>query len=154
MTSAVLLQYIADAKKAHMRWVKRAEHLISGLPIDKDFIPLDNTKCGFGEWLYDTGEKLKLLVELENIMIELEDHHTAVHDAYMDIYKIYFVIPENRSILEKLFKSNKIDDEDKEKAKTHFKYLKKSSNDLLETLTLLEKKVANIPYSKIDRLFV
>lgn len=153
MTHAALLQYIAEAKKAHMRWVKRAEHLISGLPIDKEFIPLDNTECGFGEWLYGPGSKLRLFSQLETTMTRLESEHNAVHEAYMDIYKIYFIIPEDRSLFSKFFNSNKVNDEDKEQAKVHFKYLKKSSEELLGTLTELEKKVVDIPYSEVDKLF-
>ena len=38
MNRSEILQETTKAKIAHKRWVKRADHLISGLPVDKDFI--------------------------------------------------------------------------------------------------------------------
>jgi len=58
MTKAQIQQEVAKAKIAHKRWVKRADHLISGLPVDKEFIPLEATSCGFGKWLYSQGTEL------------------------------------------------------------------------------------------------
>jgi len=68
MTKTGILQQIQDAKTAHIRWVKRADHLVSGLPVDKDFIPLESTTCAFGQWFYHDGVKLRLVPSIDNLM--------------------------------------------------------------------------------------
>jgi len=140
MTRADILQEITKAKIAHKRWVKRAVHLISGLPVDKEFIPLEATSCGFGRWLYTQGTELRTIEATRYIMDEIEHHHDDLHDSYGEIYKIYFIMPENKSFLSKVFtfNSKKVTDKDKEKAKIYFRQLKESSGELLALLDKLE----------------
>ena len=140
MTRADILQEITKAKIAHKRWVKRADHLISGLPVDKEFIPLEATSCGFGRWLYTQGTELRTIEATRYIMDEIEHHHDDLHDSYGEIYKIYFIMPENKSFLSKVFtfNSKKVTDKDKEKAKIYFRQLKESSGELLALLDKLE----------------
>jgi len=152
MTKAGILQQIQDAKTAHMRWVKRADHLVSGLPVDKEFIPLESTDCAFGEWFYNHGVKLKLIPSIGNLVNRIEHHHNDLHDAYTDIYKIFFVMPTKRSLLQKIFSFNSKDPtpEEKEQAKAHFKYLKRSSEELLAVLYILEERVKALTYEELE----
>ncbi|HFU77872.1 MAG TPA: hypothetical protein ENK98_04500 [Epsilonproteobacteria bacterium] len=154
MTQTSILQHIADAKKAHLRWVKRADHLISGLPVDKEFIPLEATSCGFGLWVYSEGAKLRLVPSIDNLMNRIEHHHNDLHDAYMDIYKIFFIMPQQRSILHKIltFNSKIVSSSEKEKARAHFKYLKRSSEELLAVLDILEEKVKQMTSDEVENL--
>lgn len=154
MTKADILQETNKAKIAHKRWVKRADHLISGLPVDKDFIPLEPTTCGFGKWLYSQGTQLRTISVTRLIIEEIEHHHDDLHDAYGEIYKLYFVLPENRSFLHKLatFNSKKISNKEKEHAKAYFKQLTRSSEELLQLIEKLEKASERISYQQlIDR---
>jgi len=52
LNKEMILHELNLARIAHEYWVKRAEHLISGMPIEKEFIPLEPDNCGFGKWFY------------------------------------------------------------------------------------------------------
>lgn len=144
LSKSTILQELSSAKIAHMRWVKRADHLISGLPVDKEFIPLEPTVCGFGRWLYgDVGQRLRLDDDFKSIIEQIEFHHDNLHDVYGEIYKVFFVMPEKRSLLHKImtFNSKKVSEKEKIKAKEYFHSLQTSSNDLLGLLERLEREV-------------
>ena len=151
MTRSEILQETNKAKIAHKRWVKRADHLISGLPVDKEFIPLEATHCGFGKWLYSQGTQLRNIDATQYIIEEIEEHHDDLHDTYGEIYKLYFIVPENKSFLTKLltFNSKKVTEKDKEKAKKYFRQLQKSSEELLALLDKLESASIHITYEKL-----
>lgn len=151
MNKAAILQEITKAKIAHKRWVKRADHLISGLPVDKEFIPLVATSCGFGRWLYGQGTTLRTIEATKYIIEEIEHHHDDVHDAYAQIYNIYFIIPENKSFLSKVFtfNSKKVSKKDIETAKKYFTQLERSSDELLALLDKLEKASDHITYEQL-----
>ena len=151
MTRSQILQETTQAKIAHKRWVKRADHLISGLPVDKEFIPLEATSCGFGKWLYGQGTELRTLEATRYIVDEIEHHHDELHDLYGEIYKIYFIIPENKSFLSKVltFNSKKVTEKDKEKAKAYFRQLKQSSEELLALIDKLEVATQHMTYEQL-----
>ena len=153
MTRSDILQETNRAKIAHKRWVKRADHLISGLPVDKEFIPLDPTSCGFGKWLYTQGSQLRTIIETKYIVEEIEHHHDNLHDSYGEIYKIFFIVPENRTILRKMFtfNSKKVSDKEKELAKQYFRQLSQSSEELLNLIDKLEKVSTDIPYEQLEK---
>ena len=141
LTKAKILQELNSAKIAHERWVKRAEHLVDGLPVDQSFIPLDPTECGFGRWLYsDMGQRLRLLKEYRSLIEQIEFYHDKLHDIYRKIYKIYFVIPNERSLLHKIltFNSKKITSSEQQKAQEYFMELQKSSIELKQLLIQME----------------
>ena len=151
MTRSDILQETNKAKIAHKRWVKRADHLISGLPVDKEFIPLEATSCGFGKWLYGQGTELRTLEATRYIVDEIEHHHDDLHDMYGEIYKLYFVVPENKSFLSKVltFNSKKVTEKDKEKAKSYFRQLQQSSEELLALIDKLEVASQHMTYEQL-----
>ena len=144
LTKATILQELNHAKITHARWVKRAEHLISGLPVDKEFIPLDPTECGFGQWLYGSvGEQLRLESEFREMIEQIEQYHDDIHEIYAHIYKLYFVLPKERSFWKKVMTFNNTEptENEKMKAKSYFVVLEKISEELLMHLKRLEVKV-------------
>lgn len=153
MTRADILQETNKAKIAHKRWVKRADHLISGLPVDKEFIPLDATACGFGKWLYSQGTQLRSIAATRFIIEEIEHHHDDLHDTYGEIYKIYFIVPQNRGFLTKMltFNSKKVNEKEKATAKQYFQQMSNSSTELLNLLEKLDTASENITYEELMR---
>lgn len=151
MTRAEILQEITRAKIAHKRWVKRADHLISGLPVEKEFIPLAASSCGFGKWLYGQGISLKEIDIARYIIEEIEMHHNDVHEIYSEIYKIFFIIPESKSFLSKVFTFNSktVSVKGKKQAKLYFDQLKQSSEELLKLLDKLEQETIHITYEQL-----
>jgi hypothetical protein len=137
----MIVQELSNAKIAHMRWVKRADHLISGLPVDKEFIPLEPTTCGFGRWLYgEVGQKLRLSSEFQSLIEQIEFHHDTLHDVYGEIYKIFFVVPEKRSLWHKIltFNSKTVSKKEMERARGYFHSLQKTSTEMIKLLEKLE----------------
>lgn len=151
MTRAGILQETTKAKIAHKRWVKRADHLISGLPVEKEFIPLGATECGFGKWLYSQGTKLRMMDSAKNIIDEIEEHHDELHATYSQIYKIFFITPENKSFLSKVFtlNSKKVSTKGREMAKLYFRQIERSSDELLSLLDKLEEATVHLTYEQL-----
>jgi len=151
MTRSEILQATKQAKIAHKRWVKRAEHLILGLPVDKEFIPLETTSCDFGKWLYSQGSQLRTIDATSAIIEKIEHYHDELHDAYKEIYTIYFVNTQNRSFLTKILTLNnkKVTPKEKESAKEHMKELNVSSKKLLNLIDRLENASAGISYDEL-----
>jgi len=151
MTRAEILQEITRAKIAHKRWVKRADHLISGLPVEKEFIPLAASSCGFGKWLYGQGASLREIDITRHIIEEIEMHHNDIHDIYSEIYKIFFIIPESKSFLSKVFtfNSKRVSVKGKKRAELYFEKLRKSSEELLKLLDKLEQETIHITYEEL-----
>jgi len=145
MVKSAILQEISDAKIAHRRWVKRAEHLVSGLPVDKEFIPLEADSCKFGKtFLYgEVGRELRIFEVFKYDLEQVEYLHTSLHDLYAKIYEIFFVIPEKRSFLYKLthFDSNNPNKQEKEEAEKYLLSLKETSSELIKMLDKVEAKV-------------
>jgi len=154
MTKSTIHKYITDAKRAHLAWVRKAEHLISGLPVSEDMIPLEATTCNFGRWLYDDGSRLRMISHVSEVLDEIERHHNDLHDRYTEIYKIFFVMPNKKSLLQKIFtfNSKEVSKSDIEKAKAYFQSLKKSSEYLLDAINTLERKVNLMNYTDLETL--
>ena len=161
-TKASILQHIFAAKRAHLSWVKKADRLVNGLDgyrghkvdlnVDKTFIPLTSDTCEFGLWFNSHSPYLRKLPSIGEFVTRIEEHHERLHDTYQHIYDIFFEMPNRRSLLQKIFtlNSKKVTDEEREKAKIHFTYLKHSSKELLEVLSVLENKVKSLDYNELQ----
>ena len=160
---ANMLQHIYDAKRAHKEWVRKADRLVNGLDgyqgkkvplnVDKTFIPLDSSSCQFGQWFDTYAQHLAKFDSIGRFVNRIEEHHSALHSTYANIYSIFFVIPEKRSLLHKIitFNSKKVSDSEKEKARIHLEYLKKSSKELIEVLEVLEDKIKALDYIELRK---
>jgi hypothetical protein len=158
---SVMLQNINNAKRAHIAWVKKADKLVNGLDgyqgkkvplnVDKTFIPLNSSACEFGKWFNTYGIQLSRFESIGNFVERIKEHHEALHETYSHIYNIFFVTPERRSLFHKVltFNSKKVTDTEREKAKIHLEYLKKSSDELLEVLEILQQKIKALDYNEL-----
>jgi hypothetical protein len=145
------LELLGTAKREHIKWVQRAKLLIEGLPIDENAIPLGCTDCAFGKWFYGESHKLNALGNME-CLGDIEKAHFVLHDQYTKIFKIYFA--DDRSFLSKLFHSKKkITEQEREIAKEHFNKLQIASNEVLEVIGKLERRLYAIPQNSFDTIF-
>ena len=154
LNKAMILHELAQAKIAHMRWVKRADHLISGMPVEEHFIPLEPTACGFGKWLYGlVGKKLRSDYIFESTIAQIESIHDELHNVYEEIYKIFYIQHEPRTFLQKFvsFGSQKVSKQKMEEAKTHFVLLQKYSRELIYQVEKLEKAVKAVDMVVLKR---
>ena len=158
---ATMLQNIYNAKRAHQEWVRKADRLVNGLDgykgkkvkfnVDKTFIPLDSSSCKFGQWFDTYAVHLAKFDSVGEFINTIEQHHNTLHDTYAHIYSIFFIIPEKRSLLHKILtiNSKKVSTSEKEKAKIHLDYLKLSSQELLNSLEILEDKIKALDYNDL-----
>jgi len=152
MTVASILQETNKAKIAHQRWVKRADHLITGLPVEKEFIPLEPTSCAFGQWFYSQGSQLRTIGSIKDVLSQIEKYHDELHDIYGRIYKIYFMMPQNRTLLQKImtFNSKKVTKNEQLEAQKYYKLLEESSETLLYLVEQFELKVKELTYTDLE----
>jgi hypothetical protein len=165
-SKASILQHISDARMAHKDWVTKAEKLVNGLDgfrgqkveykVDKTFIPLSSSECQFGLWFNAHTEHLAKIENIGRFVNRIEEHHNQLHKTYSDIYSIFFEKPQKRSLLHKIFtfNSKKVSESERERAKIHFIYLKRSSSELLEVLEVLEDKVKELENTELLKLFL
>jgi len=154
MLQSSILQHINDAKQSHLHWIKRIEHLISGLPVDKTLITTDHTLCDLGKWINFEGLKLRSLEGVSNFINNLEQYHKQLHREYMHIHNIYFISPKQRSILYKIFTlgNDSISKSEQKQAEDHLENIKHISEEILILFTILEERIKNIPILKIDKI--
>lgn len=152
MNRETVLKNIRNAKNAHLKWVKRAKHLVLGLPISNEMIPLNPTSCEFGSWLYRDGFKCKVLSRLANELNEIEKNHVRLHDVYLHIYQIYFV-DEQRSFLSKLVLGKKkiVSYREKKDAQLFYNQLEFISRVLNQNLDDFEKSVRVVSDAVIEK---
>ena len=163
-SKASILQNIYDAKRAHKEWVRKADKLVNGLDgyqgkkvtvdVDETFIPLDSSTCEFGLWFNHYSTQLSGIPSIGNIINRIAEHHNQLHETYSSIYSLFFVVPKQRSILRKLItlNSQKVSTQSREEAQIHFKYLKRSSEELLAVLAVLEERVKDIDYTDLTQV--
>ncbi len=147
-----IIDHLRAAKTAHIKWVQRAKLLTNGFTIEKEAIPVNSTECNFGKWFYGDAQKLNALSNnpLE-CMSQIEALHFKLHDIYLQIYKIYFQT-DNKGFFAKLFKKNKVDDLDQERATQLYNELEEISKQLLDEINRLERRLIAIPEEKISAI--
>jgi len=160
-TKASILQHIYAAKHAHLSWVKKADRLVNGLDgykgkkvdlnVDKTFIPLTSDTCEFGLWFNSHSQHLRKIPSIGRFVTRIEEHHEHLHDTYRYIYDIFFEMPHRRSLVHKIltFNSKKVTADEREKARIYLTYLKHTSKELLEVLSVLEEKVKSLDYNEL-----
>ena len=155
MNIATIMQQTSDAKVAHIRWVKKADHLISGLPVEKEFIPLEPTDCVFGKWLYSQGSQLRTQDSLMHLIEKIEKYHDELHDIYGKIYQIYFMMPQHRTLLQKIitFNSKEVTQNEIKEAKQYYAILEQISEKLLLAIKEFEVNVKELNYDDLKNQF-
>ena len=135
-----ILDELRSAKVAHLKWVQRAKSLISGVPIEKEAIPLDYTDCMFGKWFYSVGQEIALMPGM-TIMDSIGEKHTALHSIYFKIFQIYFG-DQARSFFSKLLKmKKKVSSAEQEMAEQYYEELESVSKELLDMIGRLERRI-------------
>lgn len=132
---------------------KRAKYLIDGFKIKEDAIPIKSTECDFGKWFYGDCQDLCVLQNNPQESIDnIEKLHFKVHDIYYNIFRIYYG-KENRSYLRKVFgKHKKVTNEEIVLGKEHYQELESVSKELIEALTVMEKRIRVVSDEDIKAL--
>jgi gas vesicle protein len=152
MLKKSILKQLSLAKSSHLTWIKRANHLISNTSLNKDFIPFDSTECSLGMWINQEGRKLRHIKKINRLINNIEYHHTELHNIYLNIYQIFFMIPKQKSFFQKLFNfGSEIENEEiKDAVKLHLEDIQNSSETLLKLLNELENQIKNLTLTQLE----
>jgi len=161
LNKAVMIQSIQDIKRSDKTWVKKADWLVNAtdeirsqrsyIHADKSFVPSNSKTSDFDRWFNENGTLLSSFKSIGHLMSRVEEHHYALHEIYTHIYTLLVTMPENRSLLQKVlsFNSKKILQSEKEQAKIHLEYLKKTYDEFVEVLEILETRVKELEYIEL-----
>jgi hypothetical protein len=154
MDKKVVIGHLRSARVAHIKWTQRAKLLISGVEVEEDAIPVNSTECKFGKWFYTDGQKLNAISNNPaESMANIEKLHFELHDTYLNIFTIYFNKPK-KGFFAKIFGSrkNSISNADSQKAKEHYTKMENISQDLVDEVNRLERRMLAIPENKLKEL--
>ena len=150
-----VLGHLRAAKAAHIKWVQKAKLLINGLDISESAIPVDSTECAFGKWFYSDGQ---ILNALSNNPLECMQHiealHFNLHDTYLKIFSIYFSEDKKKGFFAKLFglKKKEPTSAELEAAHDYYAQMEKVSQELLDEINRLERRLVAVSDDKIEAL--
>jgi hypothetical protein len=152
MIKESILQQLSHAQNSHLIWIQKANKLISNSTNTTDSIPFDSTECGLGIWISREGKQLRQISTLNKLIEKIEIHHNKLHNIYLNIYQIFFMIPQQKSFLQKLFNldSKRENEEVKEAATLHFQDIEQSSKELTYLLIELEKRIKALRWENIE----
>lgn len=143
MTKEAMLHHIKSAHHSHNYQLQKIMFLIKGVPLDEEPTPVSYKTCGFGTWLYGDEELLRELVGSKSFE-EIEQKHIHWHMTYQKIYEIYYG-QAKKGLFAKLTGGRpKVDSLYQDKAKAYFNDLQQITSDLLQRLTVLEKRIENM----------
>jgi hypothetical protein len=147
-----ILESIKAARRAHQKWVQEAYKLVTSHKISEGELPVKYTECTFGKWLHSDGA---LLVRLDSkeALEEINIKHQMLHIEYKKIYEIFFHEEEEQSFLGKLLHLKpSISEEENAVALHYYKILEAISDNLLELMESLEKRIAALPRNVFDAI--
>ena len=145
-----ILESIKGARRAHQKWLQEAYKLVTSQTIDQSELPVKHTECAFGKWLHSDGIKL-IQIDSRDALEEINIKHQMLHIEYKKIYDIFFHEEEEQSFFGKLLHLKPtISDDEKALALHHYKMLEAISNNLLELIEKLERRISNLPRSSFD----
>jgi len=152
MTKEAILKQLRDAKSEHTKWVLRAEMLVKGVNLNEDAIELEYIKCKFGKWLYSEAQKLTVIPELKEIIQRIMEYHKELHNAYLEIFEIFF---KNKGFFATLFNTpKKITPKEAQKSQENFDKLEEISQKLLAELENLELKIIELKEGELEKMMI
>ena len=155
MNKSAVLEQLRLAKTAHIAWLQRAKFLIKGFPIEENAIPVNCTDCHFGKWFYSDGQILSgMSTNPIECMKNIENLHFRLHDEYLHIFKLYYIV-RKKTFFSRLFNlDTKRDPSEAERdlAKTYYDTMESISTQLLNEIGLLERRIIAISDKAIEEL--
>ena len=140
MNKEAIVSTLRTAALNHKKWAENALSLISGIPLDKEQVPVNSTDCAFGQWYYNDGQSLRDIPGFKDI----EDQHDKLHKKYREIFVLLFGEAEDKpSFFSKLFgRSQKLEKAKKQKAMDKYQQLHVYSEKIIKQLVQLEKLIS------------
>lgn len=137
MNKIDVIQQLRSARRAHLRWVKSADALIQGIPLDKNQVPIESTDCTFGQWYNRASDDIHAIPGFE----EINQPHEMLHSIYREIFTL--LIPEKKKgLISRLFGSKPVvSEKNTQEARILFQLLKEQSDLIVEQLDRMEQQL-------------
>ena len=139
-----ILKKLKSARQSHKYQIQKIKFLVEGIALKEDPTPVSYRSCGFGSWIYGDEEMLRKLIGAGTFE-QIEQLHIDWHAEYQKIYQIYYG-EAKKGLFSKLLGGGKpkADSLHQDKAKAYYNDLQKMTYELLNQLTLLEKRLSNM----------
>ena len=142
---------IRTARTHQVKWANQIKLMVSGVTLEKETVPVDQTDSEFSKWLY--GEAMIFsMSNAKNIIDEMVDLHGRCYDIYLKIYGTLFAGQKNGIL--GIFGTKKASLNDLKLAQNYYEDLMKVSDQLLSRLRSFESIMLAQPESKFDELVV
>jgi hypothetical protein len=145
------IQAIRTARTHQVKWANQVKLLVSGVTVEKDAIPVEQTESEFGKWLY--GEAMIFsTTSAKNVIEEMIETHAHCYDIYLKIYATLFSGQKNGIMA--IFGSKKASANDLKLAQNYYEELLQASDQLLSRLRVFESVMLALPETKFDEMIL
>jgi len=142
---------IRTARTHQVKWANQIKLIVSGVNLEKDAIPVDQTDSEFSKWLYSEA-MIFSTSNAKNVIDEMIDLHSRCYDIYLKIYATLF--SGQKSGIIGIFGSKKASLNDLKLAQNYYEDLLKTSDQLLGRLRSFESVMLAMPETKFDELII
>ena len=144
-----IIQRLRDARKAHRRWVSRAQIMMDGMPVAQEQLPLGDTECAFGIWYHGEGQLLSCYPEF----VKIHEPHKRLHDIYRQIFTLLFSEKKPSLFRRLLGRKAHHSKEQLAEARHLLAQLNAASLEILDLIGKLEKLIHSLSDEEIERLY-
>lgn len=155
MNKEAVLQNIKKAKVAHKEWAEKAKRIISTNETKESLLPESAHECEFGVWFHGDAQKLSSLSNNPlSCMQNIERLHKSVHDLYGAVFYAYYPQEQKSGLISKLFgeKAKKLNEDEQSVVSEQIALLESHSEEILEELSRLERRLEAVSEEKIASL--
>lgn len=145
------IQSIRNARTAHVKWANQIKLMVSGVSVNKDTIPVNQTDSAFSKWLYEEATIFSTS-SAKNVIDEMIDLHTKCYDIYLKIYGILYA--NQKSGLRGMFGSKRASANDLMLAQNYYETLLPISDRLLNRLRSFESQMLATTEAKFDEMII
>ncbi len=141
---------IRSARTHQVKWANQIKLMVSGVGLDKDKIPLNQTESAFGIWLFEEA-MIFATTNAREIIEEMSGLHTQCYDLYLKIYSVLFA-NQKKGIMG-MIGSKKVSTNDLKLAQNYYDQLIVVSDRLFSALRRFESMMLAVPETKYDDMF-
>jgi len=145
------IDQLHSASYEHKKWLNKIKVLVSGINVDKESIPLNETDTPFGKWLYRDA----MVFSTQNSKSVLEDItglYSQCYETYLKIYGLMFMGKEG-GFLQGLFSNKKASHSEILLAQKYYEELVVISDALIKRMRTFESQMYATSNEKFDLLF-
>ncbi|MEA1879613.1 MAG: hypothetical protein U9N11_03095 [Campylobacterota bacterium] len=148
MLRSDILREVSNNIVRHERWLKRMDHLTSGLPVDQQLVNIEKTLYFYASWLNNKSCKLHTSYHTNTLVEQIKYQYNELNKFYKEIYNLYFILPKNRKLLHRIttFNRQKITAVETVKARQYFQNILESSGIIFTLFHQLEEQSKYISY--------